>query len=106
MALWSTYPRVFSHAPDNPRSWPEKYRSHLIHLGICSGPAVDHPFVLLTYTTKEPKEKLRVLVGVIVIAGTFIGVDAAFWHISWLVGIVFLVVSLIAFALGWYYLFF
>ena len=62
--------------------------------------------VLLTYTRKEPKEKVRVPVGVIAIAGTFIGIDAAFWHTSWVVGVVYSVVSVIAFAVGCYYLFF
>jgi hypothetical protein len=61
--------------------------------------------VLLTYTNKKPNFRVRIIVGGIAVAGSFIGIDAAFWHISWVVGIVFSVVSVIAFVVAWQYIF-
>jgi len=60
--------------------------------------------VLLTYAGKELDEKVRGFVGRIAGVGTFIGIDAAFWHASWVMGVVFTVASVIATAVASYYL--
>ena len=46
--------------------------------------------VLLTYAKKKLPDKVRLLCFVCpAIAGTFIGIDAAFWRASWYLGVVF-----------------
>jgi disulfide bond formation protein DsbB len=62
--------------------------------------------VLLTYAKKRLNEKVRIFVGWTAVAGTFLGIDAAFWHASWVVGAVFTVASVIAFAVAFYFLYF
>ncbi len=62
--------------------------------------------VLLIYAKKSLQEPVHVCIGVIAIAATFIGVDAAFWHASWVAGVVFSAVSVFAFALACFYMFF
>jgi hypothetical protein len=61
--------------------------------------------VMFTYTIKKPNVRVRRFVEVIALAGTFIGIDAPFWHTSWVVGVVFSVVSAIAVAVAWYYMY-
>lgn len=51
--------------------------------------------VLNTYAENPLPSKVRVFLGVIALAGTFIGLDAAFWHASWVGGVVFAVVSVL-----------
>src|SRR5260370_2455198 len=41
--------------------------------------------VLHTYARKRLNEHVRLFVGWTAVAGTFIGIDAAFWHASWVV---------------------
>ena len=59
--------------------------------------------VLLTYAKKKLPDKVRLLCFVCpAIAGTFIGIDAAFWHASWYVGVVFAVAIAIISAVALY----
>ena len=62
--------------------------------------------VLLIYAKKSLQEPVHTCIGVIALAGTFIGVDAAFWHASSVAGVVFSAVSVIAFAVASYFMFF
>jgi hypothetical protein len=61
--------------------------------------------VLLTYARKRLNEKVRLFVGWTAVAGTFIGIDAAFWHASWVVGVVYTMGSVIAFPVAIYHLY-
>jgi predicted outer membrane lipoprotein len=59
--------------------------------------------VLLTYAKKKLPDKVRLLCFVCpAIAGTFIGIDAAFWHASWYLGVVFAVAMAIISAVALY----
>jgi len=59
--------------------------------------------VLLTYAKKKLPDKVRLLCFVCpAIAGTFIGIDAAFWHASWYLGVVFAVAIAIISAVALY----
>jgi hypothetical protein len=61
--------------------------------------------VLLTYAKKSLNDKVRLFcLSSPAVAGTFIGIDAAFWHASWYLGIVFTAASVIAFAVAFHYL--
>ena len=59
--------------------------------------------VLLTYASKRLNEKVRRFVGWTAVAGTLIGIDAAFWHASWVVGVVYAVGSVIALPVAIYH---
>ena len=60
--------------------------------------------VLLTYAKKGPNDKVRLFcLSSPAVAGTFIGINAAFWHASWYLGVVFTVASVIGFAVAFYY---
>ncbi len=59
--------------------------------------------VVLTYAKKKLPDKVRLLCFVSpAIAGTFIGVDAAFWRASWYLGVVFAVAMAIISAVALY----
>lgn len=59
--------------------------------------------VLLTYAKKRPSDKVRLFCFVCpAVAGTFIGIDAAFWHASWYLGVVFAVAMAIISAVALY----
>ena len=48
--------------------------------------------VLNTYAENPLPSKVRDFLGGIAYVGTFLGLDAAFWHVSWIGGVVFAVV--------------
>ena len=59
--------------------------------------------VLLTYAKKKLPDKVRLLCFVCpALACTFIGLDAAFWHASWYLGVVFAVAMVITSAVALY----
>jgi hypothetical protein len=59
--------------------------------------------VLLTYAKKKLPDMVRLLCFVCpAIAGTFIGIDAAFWNASWYLGVVFAVAIAIISAVALY----
>jgi hypothetical protein len=52
--------------------------------------------VLLTYASKQMPGKVRFFcLSCPAVVGTIIGIDAAFWHVSWVGGVVFTVASVI-----------
>jgi hypothetical protein len=61
--------------------------------------------VLLTSAKERLSEKVRSYVAWTAAAGTLIGVNAAFWHASWVVGVVYSVSSVITFLVAIYYLY-
>ena len=59
--------------------------------------------VLLTYAKKKLPDKVRLFcLTCPAIACTFIGIDAAFWHATWYLGVVFIVAMTIVFAVALY----
>jgi len=61
--------------------------------------------VVLTYARKRLNDTVRRFVGGTAVACTFIGIDAAFWHASPVMGVVYTVGSLIGFSVILYLLY-
>jgi len=77
----------------------------LISLAIAA-PCLTACIIINTHVSKYPYTQSAVIVNTIYGAGVFsgfIGVAATFWYISWIVGVVFLMVSLVVFALSLVY---